>query len=178
MHLEDFEEFPEGLRHSASGRYILPMTRKKQVRSKRLFKKNKVKQEKVAASPRTDEKDDTEKGFILEDLFEGMANLIVRSRRVSGIIGVRRSSYDEDHIDKIDFWLDIKIDQSHLHSIAVQVKSSWRGAYEFMDEYADLFPWIHLVVMDERVDQELLIRILQSIINTELRLLRQNTPTF
>ncbi|MEK7609552.1 MAG: hypothetical protein AAB470_00330 [Patescibacteria group bacterium] len=119
------------------------------------------------------QREEDKKGFVNEKLFLGMAKEVIKNGLFPEILKIRKASRNQDERHGIDFWIDIVIDDTAQHSIPLQIKSSWFGRHKFQDKYGEKAEGIHIVVMDEEMNERLLALELRSIISKELKRLQK-----
>lgn len=109
------------------------------------------------------------KGQASERLFDQMTTILMNRGHLPWLARVKKATAVEDLFMKIDFKLDArteKEDGCERFWIGIQIKSSFTGAQSFLESNRD--SKIHVVVMDQVIDLDLLHEKLDSIYLEEL----------
>jgi len=146
--------------HSGSGQWIDPIRNTRKISTKKSFRQLRKDYE---------DKFDFDKGYVSEDRFAGMVNMIIATASIDELIGIRKATRNQDQKHKIDFWLIIGHVDGYVLEVAVQVKSSWTGAEKFILEHPDRAVDLHIVVMDDEVTLLRLVDRIRKIVSFEKR---------
>lgn len=142
--------------HSASGRYIAPIRSPKDIDMvgyRRLRREH--------------ERDWNIRGQVSEQKFLAIVRRFVEYHDIDHVTGVRRATRNQDEKHKVDFWIRADLPSWPGHDIAIQIKSSWRGADEFILEHGDTLTHIYIVVMNEKMSKRKLLDRIRSIVRFE-----------
>jgi len=110
-------------------------------------------------------RDGVKKGKTSEELFLRTTSYLIRSGRLPGVMRVRRASRVQDQRQKIDFFLDLLVNDT-IRPVGIQVKSSVGGAAHFMAENPRLK--VHVIVMNGRMNMTALLGIIRKICAREM----------
>jgi hypothetical protein len=112
-------------------------------------------------------------GFENERRFRQLANKIIESGKIPGLIKVKKTSTAEDERRKIDFRLFVETDGVRW-TIPFQIKSSNPGAAQFEIENPEIHAYI--VVVNEKFDEAALTSAFRDIIDIEINRGRPAVP--